>query len=80
MEDQNKNNLLFFEADSMKNLFDCLTKWQKENKKRLLSINVQQENNTFCCIALTNPTEVIICNGNGTDQARVSGGILWVTS
>lgn len=71
MPDDNKRNLLFFEAPSMRELHALLSHWQDENRKRFLSVSVQQDSGMFCCIALTNPTEVIICDGTGSDQATV---------
>lgn len=78
MSDTNKNNLLYFESTSMKGLFQAMKKWQKANHKRLLATNVQRDKGKFCCIALTNPTEVIICDGFGSNQAGVLGGNLHV--
>ncbi len=69
--DTNKENLNYFEASSMKKLYDLLSEWQKENQKRLLSLNIQYNNNKFCCIALTNPTEVIIVDGTMYGGATV---------
>lgn len=72
MSDDNKRNLLFFENGSMKGLYEAMDEWQGKNRKRLLSANIQQDGGKFCCIALTNPTEVIICHGNRDYQANVS--------
>ena len=58
----NKENLQYFEATSMKGLFNNMKDWQVKNEKRLLSTNIQQEGDMFSCIALTNPTEVVLCN------------------
>lgn len=74
MTENNKHNLLYFESDSMKGLYNTMQTWQEENNKRLLSTNIQQDNGSFCCIALTNPTEVIICDPGwelGGGKARV---------
>ena len=60
MDDNNKNNLHFFAADSMRELHQQLLKWQAENQKRFLSLEIQQDEGQFCCLALTNPTEVVI--------------------
>jgi len=78
MAGENKHNLLYFESSSMRGLYDCIEKWQGENHKRLLSTNIQKDNDKFCCIALTNPTEVVICCGDHPSQAGVSGGCLEV--
>ena len=61
----NKENLQYFEATSMKGLFNSMKDWQVKNKKRLLSTNIQQEGDMFSCIALTNPTEVVLCTEKG---------------
>jgi hypothetical protein len=80
MNDGNKRNLLYFESDSMKNLYDEMNEWQQANEKRLLSTNIHKDKGKFCCIALTNPTEVIICSGSGGSQALVKNGWLEVHS
>lgn len=59
----NKHNLVYFEENSMKNLFSALRIWQEKNKKRLLSVNIEKDRGKYCCIALTNPTEVILLDG-----------------
>ena len=78
MSDENKHNLIYFESTSMKELFDNMEEWQETNQKRLLSTNIQKDKGKFCCIALSNPTEVVICSGIGPNQARVSTNGLWV--
>ena len=60
MGDNNKNNLHFFAADSMSELHEELLEWQAENQKRFLSLEIQHDEGQFCCLALTNPTEVVI--------------------
>ncbi len=45
---------------------------------RLLSLSVEKDGDNFCCIALTNPTEVIIMDGYMYGGARVNTGMLWV--
>jgi hypothetical protein len=76
MSDNNKHNLIYFESTSMKALYDTMEEWQQNNNKRLLSTNIQKDKGKFCCIALSNPSEVIICRGNGKDQAGVWAGAL----
>ena len=76
MPDDNKRNLLYFEATSMRELHGILSCWQEEHRKRLLSVSVQAEAGKFCCIALTNPTEVVICSGGGGSEAQVHNGNL----
>jgi hypothetical protein len=78
MDDENKHNLIFFEGTSMRGLYDVMDNWQRQNKKRLLSVNIQREGDGYSCIALTNPTEVIICSGEVgySSQAAVVSGRL----
>ena len=72
MSDENKRNLQFFEACSMRELYDCMQTWQVANQKRLLSVNIQEDQGKFCCIALTNPSEVVITSYDGKHHATVS--------
>ncbi len=76
MPEDNKHNLLFFEAPSMRELHATLSTWQEENRKRFLSVAVQIDGGMFSCIALTNPTEVIICSGRSQTEAAVERGKL----
>lgn len=71
MSEQNKHNLQYFEDPTMRGLYDCLEDWQHTNQKRLLSVSVQQDGGKFCCIALTNPTEVVITDLHGRIAATV---------
>ncbi len=77
MKDNNKRNILYFESNSMKDLHDNMNEWQVENKKRFLSLSINEDQGKYCCIALTNPTEVVIVNG-GKRAARVYKGNLFV--
>lgn len=81
MADNNKHNLEYFEHQSMRGLFDQMKAWQEEHGKRLLAANVERDGNMFCCIALTNPMEVVICDGAPANyQARVDDdGNLYVS-
>jgi hypothetical protein len=78
MSDDNKQNLHYFEAGSMRDLFDALQAWQEEEQKRLLSLSIERDAGKFCCIALTNPTEVIIAGGSDRDTVMVRNGRLRV--
>jgi hypothetical protein len=81
MSDTNKRNLVYFENPSMRGLYDCMEGWQQTNNRRLLSISVQQDGDNYCCIALTNPTEVVITSADGKNHVRVdSDGDLRVYS
>jgi hypothetical protein len=70
MSDDNKKNLQYFEGSTMRELYDRMEAWQNEHRKRFASASIQPDAGGFCCIALTNPTEVIITDG--TDTAYVS--------
>jgi len=72
MSMKNKQNLQFFEATSMKGLYKNMQEWQVKNEKRLLSTDIQKDGDMFTCIALTNPTEVVLCNYQG-DVLNVFG-------
>jgi hypothetical protein len=78
MPDPNKRNLLYFESDTMQGLYEDMDAWQDTNQKRLLSVSVQKDGGKFCCIALTNPTEVVIVHGGGGLYAEVHSGCLRV--
>jgi hypothetical protein len=80
MSDENKRNLQFFEACSMRELYDGMQAWQDANQKRLLSVSIQEDGGKFCCIALINPSEVVITSSDGNRHAEVSNdGNLYVT-
>jgi hypothetical protein len=72
MTDTNKRNLVYFENASMRGLYSCMEEWQQDTNRRLLSIHVQQDGGNYCCIALTNPTEVVITSSDGKNHADVS--------
>jgi hypothetical protein len=77
--DVNARNLLYFEAPSMRELFESMDAWQASSGKRLLSAAVHQDREQYCCIALSNPMEVVICSGLGSEKAYVDGdNRLWV--
>jgi len=69
----NKNNIMYFEGSNMGDLFDKLNAWQLTNKKRFLSITTdKQPNGSIACIALSNPSEVIIVDPRDGYPARVT--------
>ncbi len=80
MSDTNKRNLVYFENSSMRALYACMEDWQQVNNRRLLSISVQQEGGNYCCIALTNPTEVVITSADGKQNVDVAAtqGFGWL--
>ncbi len=78
MPDDNKHNLLYFENESMRGLYEDMEAWQNGNNKRLLSVSIETDAGKFCCIALTNPTEVVIVTGSGGNAAKVNQGFLYV--
>ena len=65
----------------MRELYDRMENWQITNEKRLLSVSIQQDDRSFCCIALTNPTEVVITDSDGSATANVThDGKLYVVT
>jgi hypothetical protein len=42
--------------------------WQQDSGKHLLSASIHKDKGKYCCIALTNPMEVVICSGLGGDK------------
>ncbi len=74
-------DLFYFEADSMKELFETIQRWQQFNNIRFRSTSIERDNGKFCCIALRGraqgePVEVVICNGKGSNQVSVWNGEL----
>ena len=80
MSEDNKRNLLYFEAPSMKELFAEMDEWQATHRKRLQSVSIQPDGDSFAAIALSNPTEVIIVNGYGNGGVSVGNNSLAVAS
>jgi hypothetical protein len=72
----NKENLIYFENMSMHALFEDMQTWQVENQKRLLSTNIEKDGDTFCCIALTNPSEVMIVGRNGQAADTIHNALM----
>jgi hypothetical protein len=70
----NKSNLLYFEASTMRGLHGLLSQWQEAHQKRLLSVSIERDGDVFCCVALTNPTEVVITNVHGTAYVGINDG------
>jgi len=80
MPHTNKRNLHYFEESSMRDLYAAIEAWQLESKHRLLSLDIQRDADRFCCIALTNPMEVIIMDGYGEGGVDVSDHALKIRS
>jgi hypothetical protein len=78
MTDKNKLNLQYFEGSSMKELHNTMMTWQTENQLRLLSLSISKDRNKFGCIALINPTEVIIKDGWSSGGVDVRNNALKV--
>jgi hypothetical protein len=76
MSDSNKHNLLYFQSRSMRGLFDEMEEWQQVNKRRLLSTSIERDGDTYCCIALTNPSEVVITDVDGHQLSLVTSSSL----
>ena len=60
MNDPNKRNLQYFKNASMDGLYADMEDWQNTNQKRLMSTSIQKDGDMFCCVALSNPSEVVI--------------------
>jgi hypothetical protein len=56
----------------MRGLYEKLDEWQHANQRQFLSIGIQQDGESYCCIALTGPTEVLITSEDGDRYAKVS--------
>ena len=67
MSDDNKENLFFFIEPSMLALYQTLQRWQSTHKKRFLSLSIQREGDSVACLALTNPSEVVIVARDGAN-------------
>jgi hypothetical protein len=84
MADMNKRNLVYFENPSMRGLYACMDEWQQANNRRFHSMSIQRDEGSYCCIALTNPTEVVITSADGKNHAMVGSsslgdGQLWTS-
>lgn len=73
-EEMNKRNLVYFEHPTMRGLYARMEEWQQANNKRLLSIGIQPDGGNYCCIALTNPSEVVITSADGRRHADIWDG------
>jgi hypothetical protein len=81
MPSTNKHNIQYFESATMAGLHQELEMWQIEHKKRLLSTSIEKDGDIFCCIALTNPTEVTLYDPSGQVSVDVTdAGRLRVTT
>ena len=79
MTDDNKRNIVYFEGETMRGLYEAIDTWQETERKRLASLSVQVCDGKYCAIAVTNPTEVVSVNGREEYQATVDKeGNLWV--
>ena len=71
----------------MRALYNAMEEWQRINSRRLLSVSIEKDAGNYCCIALTNPTEVVITSADGRKHAGIwscwdddDDGVLKVTS
>ena len=75
--DDNKRNIVYFEGETMRGLYEAIDTWQESERKRLASLSVHMCDGKYCAIAVTNPTEVVIVGRFHPDlpnmsQARVT--------
>ena len=62
----------------MRGLYETMDEWQDMHGLRLLSLSIEKDEESYCFIALTNPTEVVIQCGYNRGQASVVNGRLQV--
>jgi hypothetical protein len=72
MPETNKHNLVYFEDSTMCGLYTSMEEGQQINNRRLLSISIQSEDGRYCCVALTNPTKVVITSKDGKKRVGVA--------
>lgn len=65
MAEDNKRNIMFFESSTMRGLYEQMDAWQVENRKRFHSASINKDGDAYCCIALSNPTEVVLVDTTG---------------
>ena len=81
MSSESHMNSEYCEAATMKELYVMIARWQEENKKRMLSLAVDKCRGGLCCLAVTNPMEVVIVTPPGAGPgAKVDRGRLHVTT
>ncbi|NQU68202.1 MAG: hypothetical protein HQ510_09700 [Candidatus Marinimicrobia bacterium] len=80
MKENNSHNVKYFENSTMYGLYQDMDKWQKDSNKRFLSSTVQKDGGKYCCICLTNPSEVVIVGSNGSWAEVTRDGQLRVTN
>jgi len=71
MTDDNKRNIVYFEGETMRGLYEAIDTWQETERKRLASLSVQVCDGKYCAIAVTNPTEVVIVNGRRGSKPQI---------
>ena len=49
----------------MKGLYGDMEDWQNTNQKRLMSTSILKDGDMFLCVALSNPSEVVIHGAAG---------------
>lgn len=69
--DDNKRNIVYFEGETMRGLYEAIDTWQESERKRLASLSVQVCDGKYCAIAVTNPTEVVIVNGRRPGKPHI---------
>jgi hypothetical protein len=77
----NKRNLMYFESPDMRGLHSKMEAWQNEHNKRFLSVSIEREGDKWCCIALSNPTEIVLTTAEGlpaiTESDNVASLNIW---
>jgi len=68
-DEKNFSNTHYFEAKTMKEMYNKVEIWQIQNEKRLQSLQCQRSfdhNENVCCIGITGPNEVLLCDTEGS--------------
>lgn len=67
----NNQNIFWFAAKSMREVYEKISSWQQSENKRILSFHMEKDGEEFCAIVATNPMEVIIMDGERAGGASV---------
>jgi hypothetical protein len=68
---ENKSNIFYFESSSMRGLYDCVEIGQNTSQKRIRSLNIQQDDENFCGIVLTDSQDAARTQLKPYDDAMV---------
>ena len=66
-----KNNILYFKAATIQELYKQLNDWQKIEGKTIVNFSVHKEHDGYHCLVLTGPMEVVITDAETGMHASV---------